>query len=111
MRDTFLSTAPGQELHYESTPKKANVEVETFEGILKERQKLNGEKPLTWTASKPIKHKHKSSYIPLKERTRTLSDVKDLDTTLARESAARIESAIKEEQTKFKLIEEALRGE
>lgn len=105
--DTFVSMSPGQELHYQSRAEKKNFEIETFEGTIKERRKLNGEKVLTWTTSKPVKQK--SNYIPWNERTRTLLDVKDLDTYIAKDTAKKIQNSIEEEQIRFK--EEALSGE
>ena len=50
----------------------------------------------------------RSGYVPLDERTRTLADLKDIDTTANRESAARIRETILDEQRKASLIKQSL---
>jgi hypothetical protein len=53
----------------------------------------------------------KSTYIPLARRTRTLADVKLLDSILDRESAGEITKTTMQEQLKASLLREDLKGE
>ena len=105
--ETFISTAPGQDLYYEE---KREIEVETLEGVYKESRKVNGEKIVIWKSNRqPKKHiVTESEYIRLKDRTRTLADVRDLDSTVDRESADRIRERIQKEQIQYKIIEDFL---
>ena len=91
--ETFVSTAPGETLYYEERKK---IEVETLDGVVKKSRKLNGEKVVTWKSNSPPK-KHQvtqNTYIPLADRTATLADVKDLDSTIDRESVYKIREQI-----------------
>ena len=79
-----------------------------MEGVFKESRKVNGEKIVTWNPNrKPKNHiVTESKYIPLKDRTRTLADVRDLDATMDRESTERIRGRIQKEQIQYRIMED-----
>lgn len=47
-------------------------------------------------------------YIPLKDRTKTLTDIRDLDSTRSRESAERIKDQIVKEKIAVQILDEFL---
>ena len=103
--ETFVSTAPGGQLHY---PEEQPLKIETLDGFYKEGVKLNGEKTLTfkphWENSRVVEKK----YIPLNQRTKTLADLRNLDSTSIRESAERVRDQIEKEQIGIRVIDELL---
>lgn len=74
----FVSTAPGQELHYEQ-----KVEINTMDGFYRLNRNLNGDKTISWRPHRYIQNSQltKIKRVPLKYRTRTLANLRDLDTT------------------------------
>lgn len=101
--ETFISTAPGQSLYYED-----RTEIETLDGVVTEGKKVNGEKIVYWKTSPKKPLVTESDYIPLKDRTKTLADVRDLDSTMDREAAERIRERIEKEQVQCRIIDEFL---
>ena len=103
--ETFVSTAPGQELHYEK-----KVKIETLDGFYKEQTKLNGEKTFTWKPNQYLKKSQvtETKHIPLKDRTKTMADLRNLDSTRNRESVERIRYQIEKEQIPLRIIDELL---
>lgn len=103
--EAFASTAPGETLYYEE---RKNMEIETLDGTYKERRQLNGRKVTTWKSDSSHK-KHKvteSSYIPLADRTSTLENVRDLDSTIDRESVYKIRDQIRKEQLQCRAVDD-----
>lgn len=103
--ETFVSTTPNQELHYQE-----EVKIETLDGQIRRVNKVKG-KTIEYVRDRGPVKSIKSSYIPLAQRTRTLADVKTLDSTIDRESAQKITKVILQEQIKAGLILESLNGE
>lgn len=100
--DGFVSTSPNLELHYQE-----DLEIATLDGKFKEIQKLNGDKNLEWLKNRQDRIV-KPKYIPLKRRTKTLADVKNLDTTFDKSSALQIINSIQKDQITARLIRESL---
>lgn len=107
--DGFVSTSSNQQLHYQEDVE--NLSIETLDGKMKQTQKLSGEKNFEWLRNRATKKSVKSNYIPLDHRTRTLADVRELDSTIDRESVNAITKSVQEEQIKARLIREAAEGE
>jgi hypothetical protein len=103
--DAFVSTSPHQQLHYQE-----EIKIETLDGEIRRVNTLKGPTIQNMRNRQPEKL-IQSDYIPLNERTRTLDDVKSLDSTLDRQSAGEITKTILEEQIKASLIRESLNGE
>lgn len=101
--ETFVSTAPDQELHYEQ-----KVKIETLDGFYKQQTKLSGEKIWSWKPNQYVEKPQLTEvkYIPLHERTRTLADIQNLDSTRKRESVERIRDLIEKEQIALRIIDE-----
>ena len=76
----------------------------------KEESKLNGEKTFFYKPHKYSKNHQVSGskYIPLKDRTKTLADIQDLDSTRNRESVERIRDDIVKEQIAIRILDEFL---
>ncbi len=114
--DGFLLTDSNQKLHYkEDIPQDlianpANNEIETLDGQIRQVCTPGEGRVFKWTPEpkKEIPSRSGSRYVPLKDRTRTLADLKDFDTTANKESAARVRDAILDEQRKASLIKESL---
>lgn len=96
--DTFVSTSPNQQLHYQE-----EVKIETLDGEIRRVKTLKGEK-ICYMPDRDPKTKNLANYIPLEQRTKTLADVKNLDSTLDRESAGDITNSIIEENSIIKII-------
>jgi len=107
--DTFVSTSPNSELHYQEDVQK--FQIETLDGTIKQTQKVNGERSINWVKNREPKNLNSNKYVPLQTRTRTLDDVKKLDSTVDRESASEIIKTINEEQVTAALIRKSLDGE
>ena len=103
--ETFVSTAPGQELHYQE---EQPLKMEAFDGFYKEGVKLNGDKTLTFQPHSQNSQVVRKKYIPLKDRTKTVSDIRDLDSTCNRESAERIKNQIVKEKIAVQILDEFL---
>jgi hypothetical protein len=103
--DAFVSTSPNQQLHY-----REEIEIETVDGRIRRVNKLKG-KTIEYVKDREPAKLIEPAYIPLDQRTKTLDDVKSLDSTLDRESAGEITKTIMEEQLKASLIRESLNGE
>lgn len=103
--ETFTSTSPGQELHYEE-----RINIDSLDGFYKEGTKLNGEKTLTWKPHSSLNKPQvtENRHIPLKERTKTLADLRNLDSTNTRESAEKIRNQIEKEQILIRIVDEFL---
>lgn len=100
--DAFVSTSPNQQLHYQKDSK-----IETLDGEIRDVSRPKG-KSLEYVKTREPAKVIESAYIPLEQRTRTLSDVRSLDSTADRESASKITQTILEEQLKASLIREAI---
>lgn len=107
--DIFVATSRDQQLYYQSEDK--NVVIETLDGRLKQKQKLNGDKPWDWVKYPEMKTPVESNYIPLKERTKTLADIVDLDTPKDHIFLSYLTKSIQEEQIRARVIEEAAKEE
>ena len=70
-------------------------------------RRLNGDSLIDW---RPNREKDSSvtRYIPLEARTKTLSDLEKLDTTVNRKSASKIVEAVQKEQIIATLLDESL---
>lgn len=103
--ETFISTAPGQELHYEDRVKR-----ESLDGFYKEVTKVNGEKTVTWKPHPDLKKPQVTDarQIPLKDRTKTMADIRNLDSTQTRESVEKIRKQIAREQILAQIVDESL---
>ena len=104
--ETFVSTTPNQQLHYQEE----EMKIETLDGQIRRVNKVKG-KAIEYVRDRGPVKSIESSYIPLAQRTRTLADVKTLDSTVDRESAQKITKVILQEQIKASLILESLNGE
>lgn len=107
--DTFVSTSPNSDLHYQEDVQK--FQIKTLDGSLKQTKRLNGETTIEWVKNRESNQCRNPKYIPLEGRTRTLADVKNLDSTVDRESASEIIKTITEEQVTAALIRQSLDGE
>lgn len=105
--NTYISTSPGSELHYQADVEK--LEIKTLDGTIKKTKKLNGDRAIEWVENRKRVEweSEKAKYIPLRYRTRTLADVKRLDSTFDRESTRELIQTIKEEQVQSRLIKES----
>jgi len=101
-QDTFVSTAPNSELHYQE-----DFQIKTLDGKFKKTQKLNGDKSFEWCPDRKPKSL-KPKYIPLESRTKTLADLEKLDTTFDRKSASKIVETIQKEQITASILDESL---
>jgi hypothetical protein len=101
-QDTFVSTAPNSELHYQE-----DFQIKTLDGKFKKTQKLNGDKSFEWCPDRKPKNL-KPKYIPLESRTKTLADLEKLDTTFDRKSASKIVETIQKEQITASILDESL---
>ena len=99
--DTFVSTAPDQQLHYEK-----KVKIDSLDGFYKEEIKVSGERIFTWKPNSNNNQISESHYVKLEDRTKTMRDLRDLDSTSNRQAAERIRYQIEREQIAMKILNE-----
>lgn len=99
--DTLVSTAPGEHLHYEK-----KVKIDSLDGFYQEQTKINGQKTLTWKPHSKPNQISQSEYVKLADRTKTMNDLRELDSSVNRESARIIRSLIEKEQIAIQIIDE-----
>ena len=95
--EIFVSTSPELEFCYEE-------DIQTLGGTVKDGQKVNEWIPDRKT--EPIKR----DSIPLKDRTKTLNDIRRLDSTADRETVLKIIRSYKQDQTTEKYVQEVIDG-
>lgn len=91
--ETFVSTAPGTNLYYEC---KKPLSIPTLDGVIKQGKNLKGDEVIYWKELFQKDLGTESKFIPLSERTRTLADLKDLDSFIPRESTEKIWNSIED---------------
>lgn len=111
----FLETSPVSkdgfcyQNDFEEMPSTSQFNIDTLNGRLRSRRQVNGNWKLEWESMQNKKKSiEQSKYIPLDKRTKTLNDLKELDSTNNRESANRIIKAIQAEKLKAIIILDAL---
>jgi hypothetical protein len=87
-QEMYVSTDPDSDLDYQK-----DFEIETLDGKVKELRLLNGDTLIEWRPNRE-KNSSISRYIPLEARTKTLSDLEKLDTTVNPKSASKIVEAV-----------------
>lgn len=100
--DIFVSTSPNSDLHYQK-----DFEVDTMDGRFKQCQNLNGDKSIEWLPNRK-ENSPTSNYIPLKSRTKTLDDLRQLDSSINRESASKSIKAAQQQQLISIIIDESI---
>jgi hypothetical protein len=101
--DIFVSTSPNQDLFYEE-----KLKMDTLDGFYKKSRTANGGSRITWSPTPHVDKVAPINHRPLKTRTRTMSDLRNFDSTNNRESVQKIIDQIQNERMAFEVLDEFL---